>query len=183
MKKLFRKIAIIGTLSGMLFGLEGCTGDLLDTSPSYSFSSSNVWTSPILARAAVMGVYNELYEKFSKNYDSPSIGIPFDAWSSVMDIDMNWKNNCFVISGSCTPTNGNVGNHYKYYYTVVYRANDVINNIDNVPEMDDSEKARLKAECKFLRAWAYYHLNVLWRGVPIYMENVERSEATKASSS
>lgn len=55
MKKLFRKIAIIGTLSGMLFGLEGCTGDLLDTSPSYSFSSSNVWTSPILARAAVMG--------------------------------------------------------------------------------------------------------------------------------
>lgn len=152
MKKLFRKIAIIGTLSGMLFGLEGCTGDLLDTSPSYSFSSSNVWTSPILARAAVMGVYNELYEKFSKNYDSPSIGIPFDAWSSVMDIDMNWKNNCFVISGSCTPSNGNVGNHYKYYYTVVYRANDVINNIDNVPEMDDSEKARLKAECKFLRA-------------------------------
>ena len=161
MKKLFRKIAIIGTLSGMLFGLEGCAGDLLDTSPSYSFSSSNVWTSPILARAAVMGVYNELYEKFSKNYDSPSIGIPFDAWSSVMDIDMNWKNNCFVISGSCTPSNGNVGNHYKYYYTVVYRANDVINNIDNVPEMDDSEKARLKAECKFLRAWAYYHLNVL----------------------
>ena len=183
MKKVFRKIAIIGTLSGMLFGLEGCTGDLLDTSPSYSFSSSNVWTSPILARAAVMGVYNELYEKFSKNYDSPSIGIPFDAWSSVMDIDMNWKNNCFVISGSCTPSNGNVGNHYKYYYTVVYRANDVINNIDNVPEMDDSEKARLKAECKFLRAWAYYHLNVLWRGVPIYMENVESSEATKARSS
>ena len=182
MKKLFRKIAIIGTLSGMLFGLEGCAGDLLDTSPSYSFSSSNVWTSPILARAAVMGVYNELYEKFSKNYDSPSIGIPFDAWSSVMDIDMNWKNNCFVISGSCTPSNGNVGNHYKYYYTVVYRANDVINNIDNVPEMDDSEKARLKAECKFLRAWAYYHLNVLWRGVPIYMENVESSEATQVLS-
>ena len=49
--------------------------------------------------------------------------------------------------------------------------------------MDDSEKARLKAECKFLRAWAYYHLNVLWRGVPIYMENVESSEATKARSS
>ena len=87
-----RIIAIIGTLSGMLFGLEGCTGDLLDTSPSYSFSSSNVWTSPILARAAVMGVYNELYEKFSKNYDSPSIGIPFDAWSSVMDIDMSHMN-------------------------------------------------------------------------------------------
>ena len=79
MKKLFRKIAIIGTLSGMLFGLEGCTGDHHDTSPSYSFSSSNVWTSPILARAAVMGVNNELNEKFSKNYQRPSIGIKIDA--------------------------------------------------------------------------------------------------------
>ena len=34
MKNLFRKIAIIGTLWGMLFGLGGCAGDLLDTSPS-----------------------------------------------------------------------------------------------------------------------------------------------------
>ena len=102
MKKLFRKIAIIGTLSGMLFGLEGCAGDLLDTSPSYSFSSSNVWTSPILARAAVMGVYNELYEKFSKNYDSPSIGIPFDAWSSVMDIDMSHMNRILSVYNSHT---------------------------------------------------------------------------------
>ena len=73
MKKLFRKIAIIGTLSGMLFGLEGCTGDLLDTSPSYSFSSSNVWTSPILARAAVMGVYNELYD-LSSTYKCNFLG-------------------------------------------------------------------------------------------------------------
>lgn len=48
MKNLFRKIAIIGTLWGMLFGLGGCAGDLLDTSPSYSFSSSNVWTSLFL---------------------------------------------------------------------------------------------------------------------------------------
>ena len=57
MKKLFRKIAIIGTLSGMLFGLEGCTGDLLDTSPSYSFSSSNVWTSPISVSYTHLDVY------------------------------------------------------------------------------------------------------------------------------
>jgi hypothetical protein len=36
---------------------------------------------------------------------------------------------------------------------------------------------------QFLRAWAYFHLNVLWRGVPIYTENVASNEATKARSS
>ncbi|MCD8269949.1 MAG: RagB/SusD family nutrient uptake outer membrane protein, partial [Parabacteroides sp.] len=143
------------TASVLFWGLVGCNSDLLDTLPSDSFSSSNVWTSPILARAAVMGVYNGLYEKYSKNYDNAK-GIPFDACLSVMDIDMNWKGNCFVTTGSCTPSNENVSSHYKFYYTIVYRANDVINNIDIVPEMGDSEKAQLKAECKFLRAWAYF---------------------------
>lgn len=183
MKRIIRNIAAI--LVGMTFvlGYSSCDVDLLDTTPSSSISSANVWESPILARAAVMGVYNELYEKFSKNCTGQTLGIPYDAFSSVMDIDMNWKNSCFVISGSCTPSTSAVSTHYKFYYTIIYRANDVINNIDNVPEMDDEEKAKLKAECKFLRAWAYFYLNVLWKGVPIYTENVPNSEATKARSS
>lgn len=182
MKKIFRKTTVIWVTSMIFLVMVGCKSDLLDTQPSDSFSSSNVWDSPILARAAVMGVYNGLYDKYSKNYDNAK-GIPFDACSSVMDIDMNWRNNCFVTTGSCTPSNGNVSNHYKYYYTIVYRANDVINNIDNVPDMENSEKAQLKAEAKFFRAWSYFHLNVLWKGVPIYTENVASTEATKPRSS
>ena len=174
MKKIFKKTIITLTVSVMLCGFSSCESGLLETSPSDSFSSGNVWTSPVLARAAV---------RFSQNYTSGTLGIPSDAWSSVMDIDMNWKNNCFVISGSCTPSTNQITDHYKFYYTIIYRANDVINNIDNVPEMLDSEKSQLKAECKFLRAWSYYYLNVLWRGVPIYTENVATTEATKARSS
>lgn len=181
MKKIFGKITTILIASIIFLGFIGCNNDLLDTSPSDSFSNSNVWTSPVLARAAVMGVYNGLYDKYSKNYDNGK-GMVFDVCSSVMDLDMNWKGNCFVTTGSCTPSTDHVASHYKFYYTIVYRANDVINNIDMVPEMEDSEKAQLKAECKFLRAWAYFHLNVLWKGVPIYTENVANTEATKARS-
>jgi len=181
MKKIFNKIALALTTLIVFLGIAGCDSNLLDTTPTNSFSSSNVWSSPTLARAAVMGVYNELYTKFSQNYGG-TMGIPYDAFSSVMDIDMNWKNSSFVISGSCTPSNGDVATHYKFYYTIVYRANDVINNIDKVPDMTDAEKARLKSECKFLRAWAYSYLNVLWKGVPLYTENVETSEAKKPRS-
>ena len=54
----------------MISGFIGCDSDLLDTTPSDSISSSNVWESPVLARAAAMGVYNGLYDKYSKYYDN-----------------------------------------------------------------------------------------------------------------
>lgn len=181
MKNIFKTIAIALVTSISMIMTIGCS-DYLDKTPTDKFSSSNVWSSPVLARAAVMGVYRQLYGHFSQNYQGQSSGIPFDAWSSVMDIDMNWKNACFVISGSCTPSNSDLSGYFKYFYTFVYRANDVINNIDEVPDMEDSEKSRLKSECKFLRAWAYFNLNVLWRGVPIYTENVDASEANKPRS-
>lgn len=45
--------------------------------------------------------------------------------------------------------------------------------------MSKEERARDIAECKFLRAWAYYRANVFWRGVPIYTEPVEYGQDTK----
>jgi tetratricopeptide (TPR) repeat protein len=171
MKKICKNVATALLLLPLTTGMSSCQGDFLDLAPTNRVSSPSVWSSPVLARSAAMGVYNTLYQRYSENYTSAAIGTPTDAFSSVMDGDMNWKSNLFVISGSCTPSTGGVADFYKYYYTIIYRANDVINNIDGVPEMEDSEKSRLKSECKFLRAWAYYHLNVLWRGVPIYTTN------------
>ena len=175
MNKIFKNIAIGAVATA---ALTGCQSDFLDTTPSYSFASSNVWQSAILARAAATGVYEGLYNRFCRNYDWRTDGIPFDAYSSVMDIDQNWRTNLFVASGSATPSSGHVDIHWKLYYTIIYRANDVIQNIDQVPDMDDEEKARLKSESKFLRAWAYYHLNVCFHGVPIYLEVVDPQDAT-----
>lgn len=182
MKKIFKNIiAIIITLV-MIYGASSCTENFLETTPTDNFSSSNVWESPNLARATVNGVYNTLYQKFSRNYDGNTLGVPLDAYSQVMDIDANWRGACIISPGNANPSTGNIATHFRYYYTIVYRANDVINNIESVPDMDVNEISKLKAEAKFLRAWAYYNLNVLWRGVPIYTENVESTEANKSRS-
>lgn len=182
MKNILRNIAILLASSAMVLGVSSCGKDLLDTVPSQSFASSNVWQSPILARAALNGVYNALYTRFAMNYTGGTMGIPSDAYSSVMDIDANWKGACIISPGNMTPSTGNITTHFKYYYGIVYRANDVINNIESVPEMDKDEVAQIKAEALFLRAWAYYNLNVLWKGVPVYTENVAAADATKARS-
>lgn len=149
MKNILKKITAVLTMSSMALGFAGCDSDLLDTVPNNSFSSANVWESTDLARAAVMGVYNGLYDKFSKNYTGGTMGMPFDTWASVMDVDMNWKNNCFVIAGNCTPSSSAVATHYKFYYNIIYRANDVINNISNVPDMADTEKHNILQNVSF----------------------------------
>ena len=173
MKNFIKNIAIAISASALF---AACVS--LDTTPSYQFSSENTWKSAILARAAVNGVYQALDIGFTQNYTGNNRGTPTDAMSSVMDIDKNWRGACIVTQGGMTPSSGAVSDRYRMYYQVVYRANDVINNIDNVAEMDAAERAKLKAEATFLRAWGYYNLNMLWRGVPLYLENVNPADAT-----
>lgn len=181
--KTIKNLSMIFAALVLLFSTNSCKRDLLDTVPGYQFSGENVWISAELTRAAVTGVYSSLLPKFTQNYTGAVQGVPLDAYSSVMDIDMNWRGACFVITGSMTPSTGNLANVYKLYYTIVYRANDVINNIDKCEALSEAERSRLKSECKFLRAWAYTYLNIQWNGVPIYTENVMTSEATKPRSS
>ncbi len=180
---IYRKTVLALASAALVLGSSSCKKDFLDTVPSYSFASATVWQSPTLARAALNGVYNTLYQHFSMYYTGDNRGMPFDSYSSVMDVDANWKGANCMSPGNLTSSSGTVANYYKHFYAIVYRANDVINNIDSVTGMEESEKARIKAEATVLRAYGYYNLNVLWRGVPIYTENVNAQDATKPRSS
>lgn len=166
----------------MLMTLGGCA-DILNLTPTNTVASANVWQDASLARSAVLGVYNEFYARYSYG-GGDWWGETFETYSSVMDNDKNWRENVTVCYGSATPSSGTFSNMYKYYYTFVFRANDVISHIDQVPDMDAEEKARLKAEAKFLRGYAYMVLNILWRGVPLYLEYLDNpGDANRPRSS
>ena len=147
----------------------------LDLASTYQVASSNVWGKATLARQAVNGIYNEFYTRSSTTVNEDNWNVMYEAYSSVMDTDKNWCENQKVCYGDGTPANGTFSEMFKYYYTFVFRANDVISHIDQVPDMDFAEKAMLKAEAKFLRAYGYMNLNVLYRGVPLYMEYIENA--------
>ena len=155
-----------------------CRGDLLDTVPTSSISSNTVWQKATLATSAVNGIYNEFYNLYSEG-NGDSWRIFFEGYSSVMDIDKNWNEHYLSIYGSGTPASSDVANMFKFFYTFIFRANDAIAHLDGVPDMDDAGKSRLKSEARFLRAYAYYYLNVLWGGVPLYLDYVEDPSTAK----
>ena len=181
MKFKYIYVLIAAVVSGLC--ISSCDMNLLDTKSSYQVGSANVWEKASLARLAVTGIYSEFYQRSSTTSNEDNWRVMYEAYSSVMDTDRNWYENQKVCYGDGTPSSSTFSNMFKYYYTFVFRSNDVIAHIDQVPDMEPEEKSRLKSEAKFLRAYGYFNLNVLWRGVPLYLEFVEDvGTATKPRS-
>ena len=178
----YRFFSIIMAVSS--FFLAGCNDNLLDTSPSDEISSSLVWTSADLATQVVNGVYNALRADYATNGGSDGADNQFwDVHSSTMDYDRNWIYHLPSLFGSATPSSTEYLVFWRRHYELIHRANDVIANIGKTPDMTVQKKAQYIAECKFLRAFYYYRMNMLWKGVPLYLEPVEAANCTKERAS
>jgi hypothetical protein len=76
-----------------------------------------------------------------------------------------------ILNGNATPSNAVLSTAWMGFYTVIHRANTVI---DNGPHVTDNTalRDRLVGEAKFFRAWAYFELVTLWGPVPLYTTEV-----------
>lgn len=61
-------------------------------------------------------------------------------------------------------TNGSVGDYYRSYYNIIYRANIVLDNLENA---SDAMRPAFEAEAKFVRAYAYFNLVRLFGDIPL----------------
>ena len=178
MKKNIINILSAGIILASSILLGSCDPHFLDTTPSNRVSTGTEFSSANKANAVVNGAYERFYYEF--------IGGEARAWdqfTEIMDLDVNWvSGNAPLLLGSATAASGQFSYWWRAFYEEIYRTSNVILNIDKCPDMSNDIKARNKAECCFLRAWAYYRANCLYRGVPIYTEPVEYGKATKARS-
>lgn len=153
--------------------LSGCN-DFLDRYPYNSVSSDAVWKSATLAENTVTGVYSNL----KSNYISAS-AMNWDALSQVIDPANGGYSSYPYLSGVIQSNGSMFSDNWKRFYEGINRANDVINNINKTEALSQSTRNCRIAECKFIRAWYYYKFNCLWKGVPIYLENLAPSEYTR----
>ena len=180
MKKMIIKNMMAAASVALVMGgsLTACVD--LDLSPNNAPSEGNVWNSASMAEQTIAGVYNRLYEDYTAD---PNKGW-FDMWSSIMDIDANWTAGYHFLHANNTPTS-DFGSErwWKNYYSGILRANDVITNLPTVAGISEAKKSRYVSECKFLRSWWYYRLNILYGGVPYYTEPVKSIDGAKKARS
>ena len=61
---------------------------------------------------------------------------------------------------------GNV-NTYRDFYKAIFRCNQVLTYVPDIPFTDESKKAQILGQAKFLRGYYYYYAAVLWENFPL----------------
>lgn len=74
-----------------------------------------------------------------------------------------------IIMGTYDYANGYVKSKWQSAYDGIFKANLMLQNIDNV-DISEDDKIVYKAEARFLRAMYYFHLLDFYGGVPLYDE-------------
>lgn len=169
-KKFSKRLALT---AGLGLCCTGCVD--MDLTPLDQGSSGAIWGDATMAEQTLTGVYNVLYY----GYNDAWLGW-WDCWSSMMDLDANWIGGFGSLLGNNTSTNDRASTRWwQVYYGGIFRANDVIQNMPNVPDMDEAKKSRMISEARFLRSWWYYRLNALYGNIPYYTMALSSIDDTK----
>lgn len=157
--------------------LGSCISDLLDTSPYDKVASGNMWTTDNLTDLGMAGVYNPLRYGFASDGGTTNrVLYQFDALS----VTGQHRAAMSFLNGSITAGDGLFSNIWQDMYEGIFRANDAIYNIPPTSPSTPEKKARYVAEAKFMRAYYYFRLNQVYKGVPVYLEPVSLPDMTRS---
>jgi len=160
MKK-FKYIELI-MLTVCMLVVSGCSDEWLDEQPLAQLSESSFWASESDAMLALTGVYR------GGNVGHNTYTNELLIMASHTD-DSGYKNGAVgvIYSGYLNPGDGQVVQAiWQRAYATIFKANYFLENIDRV-QMDEAVKAQMIAEVRFLRAYEYFYMSVLYGGVPL----------------
>lgn len=156
----------------------------LDTVPLSNLAPENFFNNLDESEIAINGVYDKIAEHYQQNFIYMS-----DHGSHVATITLN--NPRLNLYGWYTFTNSDrfVTDTWQTGYEAIYRANVVINRVNQLEDQDEVLKNRIIAEARFLRALTYFNLVRFYGDVPLVLDelldldNQEITNKARTSSS
>lgn len=164
MKNNILKGAFLALLS---FSIISCS-DFLDVDPHDSMSDAAVWGNLDLAEAFLNNCYTYVEGENEQ-------GVPFCSYTDEMYHRTGYATEVYTL-GNVSCDNYNVGfseargNTWHFYYSGINKVNQLLENIDEVPTVSDSEDERksvIIGQAYFLRAFFYHQLYSLYGRVPL----------------
>ncbi len=159
-------IALIAVFAGLFLG--ACTKDFLEKDPIIGITEENFYKTEADAIAAVNAAYATLQFQLS-----PAGHFRW-FWGDIMSDDSekggsgdNDTNTLLQLETFKGPVNTELlESEWGANYEGIYRANVVLEKVPPI-QMDEKLKARILAEAKFIRAWNFYSLVIMFGGVPL----------------
>jgi len=179
MKSYIKTILLPGILFVFFLGLTGCQKDWLTEQPLSAISEGSFWTSESDAMLALTGCYR------NNNFTLASYNNEHLCLTSATD-DSHYKEGAVgdIYTGYFQPSDGQVVQSiWNRAYATIFKANYFLANIDKV-NMDETKKAQITSEIRFIRAYEYYYMSIMYGGVPLITNVMTIEEAntqTRAS--
>ncbi|WP_343703970.1 RagB/SusD family nutrient uptake outer membrane protein [Chitinophaga sp.] len=163
-----RKYSTI-VMGALLMAAVGCKK--LDLGPSYQDTDLTFWQKPDAAEQSLNNVYAGMY---SDDYYFFNESLSDNSFSSS---SVNGGAAQSIAAGAYDGRTNRVAGEWAFHYGGIRNVNNLLANIDKVPELDAALKARYQAEARFIRAFHYFHL-VNWYGdVPLIKNEISYEES------
>lgn len=173
MKNIYISALVIG-----LSGLVACTDEFLKEEPTDRFVIDNFYSSRTDAEAAVAAVYDQLYSIYERHIFLLN-ALPTDDEKNGLGMPNQFLQNLEYMR--YTSENQFTREMWQRNYSGIARANTAILNIPNI-NMDETIRARLVGEAKFLRALYYFNLVRFYGDVPLILKLETVEDAMGARS-
>jgi starch-binding outer membrane protein, SusD/RagB family len=155
-----------------LFITNSCSDELEIVDPN-RLSSSQYYQTEDQAIAAVNAMYNALivdgmYQRITPIYN--------DGRGDEISCRSPWSFMTGFSTFTITSTGGPLEIFWAGHYILISRANQVLENVIKVPNLDETLKNRLLGQAYFLRALAYFNLANVHDKVPLILTTPKGSE-------
>ena len=166
MKYNFKHISTLVLLAMMVFG-TGCKKFLEETDPS-NLTPDTYYTIPEHAEAALAAAYAQTRfigsgaGIFVANFSMLEVVTGTAKTETGQNSDLN-----NLIGLQYNGDNLLVRNWWNGLYSVIAQTNLVLERVPAITPMDETRKAQILGEARFLRAWAYFYLVRLYGDVPL----------------
>lgn len=180
MRALYKQTIIRMTFLIVLFTIISCNNDFLNPDPSAVISENSFFVNEDNLEAYALGMYDAI-QGFPGRNNQGNRGVQIEFLLTEMrsdnstvlgfDIDDDAANEQSEFPAFNVDRNNSfVYNYYNSFYNVIYRANQVLANLDLTSTIEKRNK--LEAEAKFIRAYAYFNLVRLFGDIPLATEVV-----------
>jgi hypothetical protein len=154
--------------------IQGCSKNYLNRPPISSPTANNFFRSDAEILEGTGSLYNAAWDPYN--------GTSMEAIGDVLggnSLSDNYNGRGAYLTFSVPSADGQLGPAYSAFWGVVANANILANDIINAaPGASASGKKAGLAECRFMRASAYYYLALDWGAIPIVFDNITQYGST-----
>jgi len=165
-----KKITFL-TLLATLFLFISCDDSFLSPELKTGTSAANFYLNDEQLEAAIIDIYDGIQGVNASKFTSTNLNhaVQIEFYVTEMRSDNTRTKSqegeaAQFESFSLEATNGIVDDYYRSFYNIIFRANIVLNNLDNA---SDENRSKFESEAKFCRAYAYFNLVRLFGDIPL----------------